>query len=120
MFSKKKNPKRNLLLILKFFILNFAFYICNATVRYANHSGSNTPPYPSWVTAADSIMSVIKISVFGDTIYLANGVYIEQVTMIHGLRLIDAGMDSCVIDTRGFTGSVYFVFSDIKKMIYLK
>jgi hypothetical protein len=42
-------------------------------------------------------MSAINISVFGDTIYVANGVYEEQVVMIQGLSLIGAGMDSCVI-----------------------
>ena len=42
-------------------------------------------------------MFAINISVFGDTIYVANGVYEEQVIMIPGLTLIGAGMDSCVI-----------------------
>jgi len=100
MFSEKHNPKRTLLLILLFFILNSTFYIAQATIRYVSHSGNNTPPYTSWATAADSIMSAINISVFGDTIYVANGVYIEKVTMIHGLTLVGAGMDSCIIDTR--------------------
>jgi len=45
-------------------------------------------------------MECINISVFGDTIYVANGTYKEQVVMIPGLSLIGAGMDSCVIDTR--------------------
>ncbi len=68
-----------------------------ATVRYVSHEGSNTPPYLTWETAADSIMSAINISVFGDTIYVANGVYEEQIVMIPGLSLIGAGMDSTVI-----------------------
>ena len=59
--------------------------ISYATIRYVSHSGSNTPPYTSWETAADSIMSAINISTFGDTIYVANGVYEEQVVMIPGL-----------------------------------
>jgi hypothetical protein len=69
-------------------------------VRYVSHQGSNTPPYTSWETAADSIMFAIDISEFGDTIYVANGVYIEEVTMIRGLALIGSGIDSCIIDTR--------------------
>jgi len=72
----------------------------NATVRYVSHEGSHTPPYTSWATAADSIMLAINISVFGDTIYVANGVYEEQVVMIPGLTLIGAGLDSCIIDSR--------------------
>ena len=48
-------------------------------------------------------MSAINISSFGDTIYVANGVYEEQVVMIRGLSLIGAGMDSCVIDMIPFS-----------------
>ncbi|MCH7964818.1 MAG: right-handed parallel beta-helix repeat-containing protein [Bacteroidetes bacterium] len=79
-----------------------------ATIRYVSHEGSNTPPYLTWETAADSIMSAINISVFGDTIYVANGIYEEQVIMIPGLTLIGAGMDSCVIDTRGLVKPIGF------------
>ncbi len=84
----------SLILILSFFTIHLSF----AEVRYVSHSGSNTPPYLTWETAADLIMSAINISSFGDTIYVANGVYEEQVVMIPGLSLIGAGMDSCVID----------------------
>jgi hypothetical protein len=101
MFSKKHNPKKTPLLILILLIFNSSLLI--ATVRYVSHSGSNTPPYTSWATAADSIMSAINISVFGDTIYVANGTYEEKVVMIAGLSLIGAGTDSCIIDTRSFS-----------------
>jgi len=100
MFNNTDKPKRTLLLIFSLLIFNSSFLI--ATVRYVSHSGSNTPPYTSWATAADSIMSAINISVFGDTIYVANGIYKERIDMIPGLSLIGAGMDSCVIDTREF------------------
>jgi len=69
----------------------------NATVRYVSKTGNSTPPYITWETAADSIQECINVCVFGDTIYVANGVYAEQVVMIPGLSLIGAGMDSCVI-----------------------
>ena len=91
-------PKIFLLSCLSFIIFNFSFII--GTVRYVSKTGSSTPPYTTWETAADSIMECINISVFGDTIYVANGTYKEQVVMIPGLSLIGAGMDSCVIDTR--------------------
>ncbi|MBK7378525.1 MAG: right-handed parallel beta-helix repeat-containing protein [Ignavibacteriales bacterium] len=89
-------PKIFLPLLLSFLILNSSLLI--STVRYVSPTGSSTPPYTSWATAADSIMECINISVFGDTIYVANGTYKEQVVMIPGLSLIGAGMDSCVID----------------------
>ena len=69
----------------------------SATIRYVSKTGNSTPPYTSWATAADSIQKCINVCVFGDTIYVANGVYEEQVVMISGLSLIGAGMDSCVI-----------------------
>jgi len=84
--------------LLSLLIFNSSLLI--GTVRYVSPTGSSTPPYTSWETAADSIMECINISVFGDTIYVANGTYKEQVVMIPGLSLIGAGMDSCVIDTR--------------------
>ncbi len=84
-----------------------------AEVRYVSHSGTDTPPYLTWETAADSIMSAINISSFGDTIYVANGVYKEQVVMIPGLSLIGAGMDSCVIDTRALVNSNGFISVDV-------
>ena len=89
-------PKIFLPLLLSFLILNSSLLI--STVRYVSPTGSSTPPYTSWETAADSIMECINISVFGDTIYVANGTYKEQVVMIPGLSLIGAGMDSCMID----------------------
>jgi hypothetical protein len=85
----------------------FTFYIlhstlCNATVRYVSKTGNSTPPYLTWETASDSIQKCINICVFGDTIYVANGVYQEQVVMIDGLSLIGAGTDSCIVDSRSF------------------
>ena len=106
MFNNTKKPKRILLLILSLLVFNTSMLV--ATVRYVSHEGSNTPPYTSWATAADSIMSAINISVFGDTIYVANGVYEEQVVMIPGLSLIGAGMDSCVIDTRNLVSTGFW------------
>ncbi len=104
MVKNNSNSSRILFFLLSFLIFHSSavggFFTTNATVRYVSHEGSNTPPYTTWETAADSIMFAINISVFGDTIYVANGVYEEQVTMIRGLTLIGAGMDSCVIDTR--------------------
>src|SRR5690606_6467221 len=90
-----------------FLIFNFSFLIeTQATIRYVSKTGTSTPPYTSWETAADSIQKCINISSFGDTIYVANGVYKEQVVMINGLSLIGAGTDSCIIDTRALITSI--------------
>jgi hypothetical protein len=89
-------------LTLSFLLFTLIFYLLSlaevkATIRYVSKTGLSIPPYTSWKTAADSIQECINICVFGDTIYVANGVYEEQVVMIPGLSLIGAGMDSCVI-----------------------
>ena len=85
---------RTFLLFLTIVFLTVQSLPLNATIRYVSKTGNNTPPYLTWETAADSIQKCINISVFGDTIYVANGVYEEQVVMIPGLSLIGAGTDN--------------------------
>jgi hypothetical protein len=87
-----------LLFTLIFYLLSFAE--SSATIRYVSKTGQSIPPYTSWLTAADSIQKCINISLFNDTIYVANGVYEEQVVMISGLALVGEGMDSCIVDAR--------------------
>ncbi|MBK9097938.1 MAG: right-handed parallel beta-helix repeat-containing protein [bacterium] len=94
-----KKYYQTLFLILFFLLIAYSLPL-NATIRFVSKTGSSIPPYTSWETAADSIQKCINISVFGDTIYVANGVYQEQVVMIPGLALIGAGTDSCVVDSR--------------------
>jgi hypothetical protein len=97
------------LLLFSFLIFNSSFLVeANATIRYVSKTGLSIPPYTSWETASDSIQKCINISVFGDTIYVANGVYQEQVVMIPGLSLIGTGLDSCIIDTRDLVTSANY------------
>jgi hypothetical protein len=104
-YSNKKYYQ-TLFLLLSLLIFNLSavggFFSAEATVRYVSHTGSSIPPYTTWETAADSIQKCINICVFGDTIYVANGVYQEQVVMIPGLSLFGAGTDSCEINTQPF------------------
>ncbi len=92
-------------LLFTFSLFLFTFSLSHATIRYVSKTGLSIPPYTSWATAADSIQECINICVFGDTIYVANGVYEEQVVMIPGLSLIGAGFDSCMVDTRSLAYS---------------
>ncbi|MBK7230450.1 MAG: hypothetical protein IPH97_16640 [Ignavibacteriales bacterium] len=96
-----------LFLCLSFLIFNSSLLI--GTVRYVSKTGTSQPPYTSWQTAADSIQKCINICSFGDTVYVANGVYKEQVVMIRGLALIGSGPDSCIIDTRSFNSDLIVV-----------
>ncbi len=92
-------PKYFLSLLLTLTIIHQTSSI--ATVRYVSKTGTSTPPYTSWQTAADSIQKCINICSFGDTVYVANGVYKETVVMIPGLALIGSDWDSTVVDTQG-------------------
>ncbi len=74
------------------------FSITNAEIKYVSKTGSSTPPYTSWATAADSIQKAIDVCSYGDTVYVGTGVYKETVDMIQGMTLIGNGIDSTVID----------------------
>jgi len=89
-------PKYFLFLCLFFLLLSLSF--SEATVRYVSKTGSNTPPYTSWATAATNIQLCINYSSNGDTIYVANGVYHESLVVNKYLWLIGSSMDSTVID----------------------
>jgi hypothetical protein len=92
-----------LLFLLSLTIEHLTYNITYATVRYVSKSGTSTPPYTSWQTAADSIQKCINICVDGDTIYVANGVYKENLVINTAISLIGSSMDSTVIDGTGLT-----------------
>ncbi len=108
-FRKFSIPLMELKHITKLFIILPLVFILHlntpAEIRYVSKTGSSTPPFLTWETAADSIMEAINISQSGDTVYVGNGVYQESVVMIPGLALIGAGMDSCIINS---TGVLYY------------
>ncbi len=82
------------------FILLFIFIttIIFGEIRYVSKTGSNTPPYTSWETAADSIQSAIDISLPGDTIYIGPGTYRQQAVAEEPLSIIGSGIDESIID----------------------
>ncbi|MBK7497927.1 MAG: hypothetical protein IPI19_02190 [Ignavibacteriales bacterium] len=92
-------PKYFLFLCFSFLIFNSSLLI--GTVRYVSKTGTNTPPYTSWQTAADSIQKCINICVNGDTVYVANGVYKENLVINTAISLIGSSMDSTVIELPG-------------------
>jgi hypothetical protein len=118
MNNHNKKYYQTLLITLTLLIVHSSLLI--ATVRFVSKTGSSEPPYLTWETAADSIQKCINISVFGDTIYVANGVYEEQVVMIPGLSLIGAGMDSCIIDTRSIVNNSEFRSVEVADSCRLK
>ena len=80
-----------------------------ATIHYVSHSGSSTPPYTSWETAADSIQKATDICLPGDTVLVANGVYYEALYINKTIHLIGSSMDSTIINNSQ-SDSAYIVY----------
>jgi hypothetical protein len=79
-------------------VIAFAPLPALADYHYASHSGSNTPPYSSWATAADSIQKAIDASSPHDTVYVGAGIWEESEMQLHDtLALIGMGIDSSII-----------------------
>jgi hypothetical protein len=94
-------PKYFLFFCFSFLIFNSSLLITHATVRFVSKTGTSTPPYTSWQTAADSIQKCINICVDGDTVYVANGIYKENLLINTKIFLCGLSMDSTVIDGTG-------------------
>jgi hypothetical protein len=95
--------KTKIKFILTYLLITAYGGLATATIRYVNKTGSSTPPYTSWITSSDSIQKCIDYAIAGDTIYVANGIYKEQVIFKQGITLLGSGIDSCIIDTREIT-----------------
>ena len=65
--------------------------------RYVSKTGTSTPPYTSWETAADSIMKAMSLSIQGDTIIVGEGVFTEIVRFNRGVTLIGMGWDNTIL-----------------------
>ncbi len=97
------NKKCYMTIILILFLLLIQSSI-TAQIRYVSKTGSSTPPYTSWATAADSIQKAINICNNGDTVIVANGVYKETLVIDSALTLLGSSMDSCIIDGTSLNG----------------
>jgi hypothetical protein len=71
-----------------------------ADYHYASHGGSNTYPYTSWATAADSIQKAVTAASAHDTVFIATGEYNEHIEVPEStthLGFIGMGWDSTYI-----------------------
>jgi hypothetical protein len=75
-----------------------AFCFAHAETRYVSKTGSDTPPYTSWETAASSIQSAIDAASDGDTVLIGPGVFMESITLKSSLTLRGAGQGVTIID----------------------
>jgi hypothetical protein len=105
-------PKYFLFLCLSFLIFNSSLLI--GTIRYVSKTGTSTPPYTSWQTAADSIQKCINICVDGDTVYVANGIYKENLVINTVISLMGSSMDSTIIDGTGLLDNTLTAYKNFK------
>jgi parallel beta-helix repeat protein len=82
-----------------------------ADTHYVSPSGSDTYPYTTWETAADSIMKAMNVADPGDTLMVGAGDYYPDTTIVmkDSISFIGAGMDSCRIhgDPGSFSRLIY-------------
>lgn len=70
-----------------------------ATIRYVSKTGTNIEPCTTWTTASTTIMGAIGISTANDTIFVAEGVYRENLFFYEkGLTLIGLNPLTTIID----------------------
>ncbi|MBK7865959.1 MAG: right-handed parallel beta-helix repeat-containing protein [Ignavibacteriales bacterium] len=92
-----------------------------AEKRYVSKTGTSTPPYTSWETAADSIMKAMSLSIQGDTIIVGKGVFTEVVIFNRGVTLVGMGWESTVIKLpEGISNSGAVFLSDWTEISNLK
>ena len=75
------------------------FGFAHAETHYVSKTGSDTPPYTSWETAAASIQFAIDAASEGDTVLVATGTYDRRITMKSGITLAGSGPGDTAIQT---------------------
>ncbi len=84
--------------LLAFAIVLFITIPLYADYHYASHTGSNTYPYTSWETAADSIQHAVNAASPGDTVFIGSGEYHQRIVVdTDRLAVIGMGWDSTYI-----------------------
>jgi len=81
-------------------MLVFGMCVCaRAETRYVSHSGSSTPPYTTWETAANTIEAANLAMVPGDTMFVDTGSFQLTQTIVLPARITlrGKGMDSTTI-----------------------
>jgi len=81
------------------------------TDRYVSPAGTDNGDCTNSLNPCQTIDYARGQSTAGDTIHLAAGVYVENVSLYFGINLVGAGADTTIIDGDGFSNVVY-IFND--------
>lgn len=89
-------------------LISFSFCLFGQT-HYVSKTGSSSPPYFSWETAANTIQAALDVSNFGDTVMIANGTYHENPRIYKTIYMIGLSRDSVIVNGFGLTDSTIFI-----------
>ncbi len=83
-----------------------------AQIHYVSKSGSNTPPYLNWNTAAHKIQDAINASNRGDTVLIGVGNYYDSIKVDKRLTIIGEKVDETIIRGDSVFGWQTFLVHD--------
>lgn len=70
------------------------------TIRYVKANNLNPViPYTSWAGASNTIQKCIDLCAYGDTIYIANGVYREVLRLKAGIKMTGEDKSNTIIES---------------------
>jgi len=83
-----------------------------ADYHYASHEGSNEYPYTSWETAAQLIQDAVDAAEPGDTVYVGEGTWSQQVEIYNNnIAIIGQGIGNSVFENYN-TNYTIRIYSD--------
>lgn len=87
------------LLVILFVVLS-TWSTTSADTHYVSETGSNSFPYTSWATAADTVARAVEAASEWDTIQIAAGNYVtDTIRMKRGQVLLGAGAGATILDS---------------------
>ncbi len=93
-------------------LLFLSVFTTHAQIHYVSKSGSNTPPYLSWNTAAHKIQDAINASNRGDTVLIGVGNYYDSIKVDKRLTIIGEKVDETIIRGDSVLGWQTFMVYD--------
>ncbi len=97
-------------------LLFLSVFTTHAQIHYVSKSGSNTPPYISWNTAAHKIQDAINASNRGDTVLIGVGNYYDSIKVDKRLTIIGERLEETILRGDSVFGYKTFILSDTCKI----
>ncbi len=97
-------------------LLFFSAFTTYAQIHFVSKSGSNTPPYISWNTAAHKIQDAINASNRGDTVLVGVGDYFDSIRVDKRLTIIGERLEETIVRGDSVFGYKTFILSDTCKI----